>query len=100
MVAKYISNTGSSIPPVIISGFRSNIPILNRRKTKSLAILNQKIELQKEETYLFLGDVNKNITEPIKTKVKEAIIKVNEISPIKINGLDDEGDPVRIVSNE
>ena len=44
------------------------------------------------------GDVNKETISPIKKTIKDIILKVNDISPLKIKGLSTEDDPVKIVN--
>jgi hypothetical protein len=46
------------------------------------------------------GDITKNPTNPsIQEKIKETIVKINDLSPIKIKGLSEEKDPVSIIHN-
>lgn len=45
------------------------------------------------------GDVNKVPLSPLENKIKETVQKLNELSPLKVDSLTDEKEPVTIISN-
>ncbi len=51
-------------------------------------------------TNIDTGDVGKEPISPLKKKVKEAIIQINKVSPLKIDDLTDEKEPISIVTND
>ena len=58
-----------------------------------------KDHLSELNTNIDTGDVGKEPISPLKKKIKEAIIQVNKVSPIKIDDLEDEEEPISIVTN-
>lgn len=46
------------------------------------------------------GDINKQTISPLKKTIRDAIIKLNELSPLKIKDLSTEDNPVRIVKGD
>ena len=46
------------------------------------------------------GDVNKQTISPLKKTIRDAIIKLNELSPLKIKDLSTEDNPVKIVKGD